>query len=181
MLKFDMPVPSDEYESLRYFRISEALKASEIPFDKCFELDIEKGTVLETIEANIELNSFNRRFGIGCVATPPSIKYYSGNNENKISYVRELHSHIDRGNLFVNGVLNIRKITEALSDKNSYSETFSVYAKNVRTPATIFSDSKNWRLRIRDCEANGSVMEQENISLKDAVSLVLDFYHPNNL
>jgi hypothetical protein len=180
-MKFDMPVPKDDYESVRYFRISEALEESGIPFDKCFELDIEKGIILETIEANVGLDSLNRMFGIGCVATPPSIKYHSGNNGNKMSYVRGLHSHIDRGSLFVNGVADMRKIAKVLSDKGNYSETVSVYAKDVRTPATVFSDSEGWRFRIRDCEADGHDLEQKGIYLKDAVSLALDFYKSNNL
>ncbi len=180
-MEFDMPVPNDDYESLRYFKIREALKESGIPFGKRFELNIEKGIILETIEANVEPDSLNRVFGIGCIATPPSIKYYSGNNENKMSYIRGLHSHIDRGSLFVNGVADMCKIAKVLSDKVNYSETFSVYARDVRTPATVFSDSEGWRLRISDCEAAGADLERKGICLKDAVILALDFYHSNNL
>ena len=180
-MKFDMPVPDDDYESIRYFKISEALEESGIPFGKRFELDIERGIILETIEANVEPDSLNRVFGIGCIATPPSIKYHSENNGNKISYIRGLHSHIDRGSLFINGVADMRKIAKALSNKVNYSETFSVYAKDVKTLATVFSDSEGWRIRIEDCEAAGADLEQKGIYLKDAVSLVLDFYHPNNL
>lgn len=176
MIEFDMPPPN---EGIIYNKISNALEVAGVRInDGKFELDIKEGEIFEILKETGELKRFYKKFGAGCIANPPYFEYSRKNNEIEITYIRHLFT--SGGKYLKDGIADLRKIAEALSESKNFYEVLSLYRKGKNTiRVKVFRDNDIWRFSLNDCETAGERIEDEGFDIRYAVGILLDFY--NNL